>query len=240
MLVGKDFDKIEFQFFDLIIQEPNALITDTLMALVSLYLGYLIYKKNNKSAFSNWWLAFFLLFGISSFAGGLGHALFFYFGAKGKMLNWITGFVAIYFIERAMISAIDNPTKRKNFELIVTSKLLLVFGIFTWVIFTQPIEDKPELGFLPLAIHTIVGVFSTAGILGYSLSKRKSESYRFFYWGVAIILPSAFFFLMKINPINWFDKNDISHLFITIGIIFFYFGTVRVGLENNQIMIRNR
>jgi hypothetical protein len=39
----------------------------------------------------------------------------------------------------------------------------------------------------------------------------------------------VFFYLLKINPINWFDKNDVSHLFITIGIIYFYIGTVEVS-----------
>jgi len=145
------------------------------------------------------------------------------------MINWVTGFIAIYFIERAMISAVDNLNKRKLYEKLVLGKLIFVFAVFSWVIATQPIDIKPELGFLPLAIHTIVGVFSTAGILAYSLSKMKNEAYKYFYYGVGIILPSAFFFLLKINPVNWFDKNDVSHVFMTVGIIFFYLGVQKVN-----------
>ena len=232
MIVGKDFPKLEWSFMDYKILEPNALVTDTLMALVSLYLGYLLYKKHFNTRFSSRWFHFFILFGISSFLGGLGHALFHYFGAMGKMPNWITGIVAIYMIEFSMSSEIVSNDFRKKYEKFIFWKMILVFAIFFWVISTQAIDEKPEIGFLPVAIHTIIGVFYSAGILGYKLSKTKNEAFIYFYWGVLIILPSSFFFLLKINPTNWFDKNDISHLCITAGIIFFYNGVVKVETSN--------
>ncbi len=235
MKIGQDFPKIEWSFMDYKILEPNALVTDTLMALVSLYLAYLLYKKHFNTTFSKRWFQFFILFGISSFLGGLGHSLFYYFGAMGKMPNWITGIVAIYLIERAMAAEIIKDDFRKKYENFIFYKMILVFVAFIWVISTQAIDQKPELGFLPVAIHTFVGVFTSAGIIGYSLSKTKYEAFKYFYWGVAIILPSAFFFLMKINPVNWFDKNDVSHLFITAGIVFFYLGASKVGNEIGKI-----
>jgi hypothetical protein len=235
MIIGQDFPKLEWSFMDYIILEPNTLVTDTMMALVSLYLAYLLFKKRLNTTFSNRWLNFFIVFGVSSFLGGLGHALFYYFGAMGKMPNWITGIVAIYMIEYAMSAEIVSDDFKKKYEKFIFWKMILVFAIFFWVISTQAIDEKPELGFLPVAIHTIIGVFTSAGIIGYSLSKTKNESFKFFYWGVAIILPSAFFFLLKINPVNWFDKNDVSHLFITAGIIFFYLGTSKVGNEIGKI-----
>jgi len=234
MIIGQDFPKLEWSFMDYIILEPNALVTDTMMALVSLYLANLLYKKRLNTTFSNRWLYFFIVFGISSFLGGLGHALFYYFGAMGKMPNWITGIVAIFLIEIAMISAIETIELRKLHERIFKFKLIAVFIIFIWVINTQPINEKPEIGFLPVAIHTIIGVFYTAGILGFKLSKTKNEAFIYFYWGVLMILPSAFFFLLKINPTNWFDKNDISHLCMTAGIIFFYKGVIKVETSNTE------
>jgi hypothetical protein len=235
MIIGQDFPKLEWSFMDYKILEPNALVTDTIMASVSLYLAYLLFKKRLNTAFSNRWLYFFIVFGISSFLGGLGHALFHYFGAMGKMPNWITGIVAIYMIEYAMSAEIVSDDFRKKYEKFIFWKMILVFAIFFWVVSTQAIDEKPELGFLPVAIHTIIGVFTSAGIIGYSLSKTKHKSFKYFYWGVAIILPSAFFFLLKINPVNWFDKNDVSHLFITAGIIFFYLGAIKVGNEAGKI-----
>lgn len=237
MIIGQDFPKLEWSFLDYKILEPNALVTDTLMSLVSFYLAYLLYKKQLNSSLSNRWMSFFLVFGISSFLGGLGHALFYYFGAMGKIPNWITGIIAIYLIELAMIGEIESAILRKRFERIFTVKLIVVFLVFIWVINTQAINEKPELGFLPVAIHTIIGVFYTAGILGFQLSKSKNEAFKYFYWGVGIILPSAFFFLLKINPLNWFDKNDISHLFMTLGIIFFYLGVVRVEKNLNKSLV---
>ena len=165
MIIGKDFPKLEWSLIDYKILEPNALVTDTLIAFVSLYLGYLLYKKHFNTRFSNRWFHFFILFGISSFLGGLGHALFHYFGAMGKMPNWITGIVAVYLIERAMTSEIVAEASRKKYENFIFYKIILVFIIFAWVISTQAINEKPELGFLPLAIHTIVGVLTSAGIV---------------------------------------------------------------------------
>lgn len=236
MIIGQDFPKLEWSFMDYIILEPNTLITDTLMAFISLYLAYLLYKKELNNTFLTRWCQFFILFGISSFLGGLGHALFHYFGAMGKMPNWITGIVAIYLIEYAMAAEIIKDDFRKKYENFILLKMFVVFGIFFWIVSTLAIDEKPELGFLPVAIHTIVGVFSSAGIIGYSLSKTKHKSFKYFYWGVAIILPSAFFFLLKINPVNWFDKNDVSHVFITTGIIFFYLGASKV--QNEKVKLK--
>lgn len=235
MLIGQDFPKIEWSFLDYKIIEPNALVTDTLMALVSFYLAYLLYRKEFNSTFSNRWFYFFILFGVSSFLGGLGHALFYYFGAIGKMPNWISGIVAIYLIELAMAAAIVSEVSKNSYEKFIFYKMIVVFVVFVWVASTQAINEKPELGFLPVAIHTTIGVISAAGILGFSLSKTKHVAFKYFYWGVAIILPSVFFYLLKINPVIWFDKNDISHLFITTGIIFFYFGVVEVGKNASKI-----
>ena len=124
MIIGQDFPKLEWSFMDYIILEPNTLVTDTMMALVSLYLAYLLFKKRLNTTFSNRWLYFFIVFGISSFFGGLGHALFYYFGAMGKMPNWITGIVAIYMIEFSMSSEIVSNDFRKKYEKFIFWKMI--------------------------------------------------------------------------------------------------------------------
>ena len=103
MLIGEDFDKQLIELFGWKIIEPNALITDTLMAIFSLFFAYSLYKKNPKSPFLSKWYYFFLIFGISSFSGGLGHSFYLYWGVAGKFFNWITGIIAIYILEQAML-----------------------------------------------------------------------------------------------------------------------------------------
>ena len=46
------------------------------------------------------------------------------------------------------------------------------------------------------------------------------------------MLPSAFVFLFKLNLHKWLNKDDLSHLLILTGIIFFYSTLQRWGRKN--------
>jgi hypothetical protein len=237
MLIGQDFEKLEIELFGLIIQEPNGVISDLVMSIVSIILGILLIRKYGKSEFEKWWIAFFILYGISAFLGAFGHGFYHYFAALGKVPNWVTGIPIIYFIELAMISLITDLNRKRTLKLLALSKMVLVYLIFIWICFTVPIDEKPKLPFLPIAFNTILGVTLSAGVLGYQFYRRES-AFKQIVIGVIVMVPSAFVFLMKINPAQWFDKNDLSHLLLTVGIIFFYLGIVKVkksGFLNRQI-----
>lgn len=223
MLIGRDFDKIEIELLGFIIQEPNAVISDFIMSVISLVLGFILIRKKQNVEFERWWIAFFMLFGISSMLGAFGHGFYYYFGVFGKIPNWLTGVPIIYFIEMAMISLIPNLKTIIIFKLMAFGKMLLVYLIFAWICFFFPIHEKPEISFLPIAFNTMLGVTLSAGILGYWFYK-KDPSFKLIIVGVIVMIPSVFVFLMKINPMPFFDKNDLSHFFLTSGIIFFYLG----------------
>lgn len=227
MLIGQDFDKLEIELFGLIIQEPNGVISDLFMSIVSIVLGVLLIRKYGKSEFEKWWIAFFILYGISAFLGAFGHGFYHYFGVFGKVPNWLTGIPIIYFIELAMISLLTNPKRKKTLKLLALAKMIVVYVIFAWICFTVRIDEKPKLPFLPIAFNTILGVILSAGVLGYQFCK-KEMAFKQIVIGVIVMVPSAFVFLMKINPTQWFDKNDLSHLLLTAGIIFFYLGIIKV------------
>ena len=237
MLIGQDFDKLEIQLFGLIIQEPNGVISDLVMSSVSIILGILLIHKYGKSEFEKCWIAFFILYGISAFLGAFGHGFYHYFGALGKVPNWLTGIPIVYFIELAMISLIEDLKRKKTLKFLALSKMVVVYVIFAWICYTVPINEKPQIPFLPIAFNTILGVLLSAGVLGYQFYK-KEKSFKHIVNGVIIMVPSAFVFLIKINPPQWFDKTDLSHLLLTAGIIFFYLGIVKVkksGFLNRQI-----
>ena len=126
MLIGQDFDKLEVELFGLIIQEPNGVISDLVMSIVGIILGILLIRKYGKSEFEKWWIAFFMLYGISAFLGAFGHGFYHYFGALGKVPNWVTGIPIIYFIELAMISLITDLNRKRTFKLLALSKMVLV------------------------------------------------------------------------------------------------------------------
>ncbi len=229
MLIGEDFEKIHITVFGLDISEPNVFLSDLVMALISLYCGWRLFKGTGNSSFKKWWMGFFFLFGISSLAGGFGHALYSYFGHLGKLFTWVTGIVSIYMIERGMIEAYANSPIKTRLKLFSMIKLVLLYLVFFGILFFGPIDQKPNLPFLPIAINTIIGVSWFAGVYAFKLSKSLHKDFKFIFTGVLIMLPSAFFFLGKINLHPWMDKNDVSHVLLTAGIVYFMIGVEKLS-----------
>ena len=108
MLIGKDFDKIEFSFLGLDLIEPNAFIGDLIILITALFLASKLRKFDTSNTFFKNWRYFFLLFGFGMFLGGVGHLMFNYFGFYGKYIPWLMGIWAVYFIEKAMVSLLKN------------------------------------------------------------------------------------------------------------------------------------
>ena len=224
-MIGADFEKIQFVLFGWELVEPMALITDTIMGTISIIFGLKVAKLKSSHPFYLYWSLFFIIFGIGSFWGGFAHAFYGYWGIPGKIPSWISGPTSVYCLEQAMISANKKEKWIKRFKGISFWKLVVVLVSFILVLTFADLKEKPELGFLPIAINTIVGVSFFAGVLGLIYVKRGYVSlYKYFSLGVLIMLPSSFVFLMKINLHQWFDKNDLSHVLLTLGITYFFIG----------------
>lgn len=228
-MIGADFEKIQFVLFGWDLLEPMALITDSILGILSFVLAYLLAKKKPDNAFRTYWIWFFILFGAGAFLGGLGHAFFNYWGVAGKFPSWILGPLSIYALEQGMIAAYPDEKRLDRLKLFSFWKLILVFIAFTLVCVFAPIAEKPSLAFLPVAFNTIVGVILTAGILGNYYAKKIAPQFKYFVYGVIILFPSAFIFLLKVNLHQWFDKNDLSHVLMGAAIVYFYFGARSCG-----------
>ncbi len=223
-MVGADYPKIEFQMFNLELLEPMAIITDTILGFWSIFLGYKVIKLKKQLTFYKYWALFFILFGAGAFWGGIGHTFYNQMGITGKVPSWLMGPISIYFLEKAMISIYWDKTVAKKFQLISDIKLAIVLAIFVFLLITVGYPQEKNTPFLPVAINTILGVISTAGILGFKYTEKFSVKFKYFWLGVIILLPTAFIFLLKINVHQWFDKNDFSHVLFAIGITYFYLG----------------
>lgn len=226
-MIGADFEKIHFVLFGLDLVEPMAFVTDTILGVASVVLGLLLNKIAVDKPFRTYWIWFFMVFGVGAFLGGLGHVFFEYWGVAGKFPSWIAGPISIYLLEQGMIAVHPNDQKLGLFKLISFWKMILVYIVFTVVCLNAPIQEKPSLAFLPTAFNTIFGVILTAGFLGNYYAKKIGPEFKYFVFGVLILFPSAFIFLFKVNLHPWFDKNDLSHVLMLIGIYYFYLGVKR-------------
>lgn len=217
-------DKLPFQVFGFCLQEPMALLTNWLITITAFVLYFQL--KNPLNAFQRHWKMFYLTFGISTFFGGLGHLLFFYFDVFGKFPCWIFGFIAAFHAGKAMISnkMISERQQRR----------LTYFLIFKGIL----------LGSMAIIMKSFVYVMIDASItylffcLGFGLYywKKGSDGFKYTVIAVLILLPSIFIFTLKINPHIWFNKDDLSHILMVTTIIFFYFGIIRNREEVSEVV----
>ncbi|MFT5858275.1 MAG: hypothetical protein ACI865_000359 [Flavobacteriaceae bacterium] len=224
MLIGADFPKIEYHPFGLDLVEPNAMIGDLLIALVSWYFAYKV-SKMPSSPFFTYWKYFFLLFGVSFIFGGLGHLCFNYWGVPGKYTAWLLGIIAPYFVEQAMLSLYDNQKWKKRLIRISQVKLVLAFAGTVAVFMIVDLDDDPGKGLRTSTINTAIGLIFALAYLGARYAKQITPGFKYFWMSVLVVVPTAFFQSMKINISQYFDRNDASHVFLILGLVLYYVGT---------------
>ena len=231
MLLGQDFPKIEFDFMGLTLLEPNALITDFIMGALSIYFAIMLRQNKGEHGFLKYWYYFFLFFGIGSLFGGLGHMFYNYTGPQGKFPTWTSGILASYFIEKAMIKSAVSLNKNNRLGKIAFVKMILVFLIVITVISTKSYQLDHTIGFIPIAINTFIGVFISVSVISVYNMKKGFTDFKYLFYGVLIMVPSFFIFMLKFNPAQWFDKSDLSHVIIIFGITLFYLGLKKLNYQ---------
>jgi hypothetical protein len=215
----EDFKIIQFTFAGLHLQEPSTFISDFLLAIISLYISFRIFKLNNKENAK--FLYFYIFLFISTLFGAFGHVLFYYFGVLGKFPSWFFASIATFYFCTAVLE--DIPTyfnlKWKSFIWFKAILLLLLSLIFTKFIF--------------VAIDSIISYVIFGGILSYLLWNQKRIHMKYLVYGTILLVPSIFVFVLDVNLHALFNKNDLSHLFILMAILFYY----KAILERNKLNI---
>lgn len=222
MLIGEDFEKIKFEFLGLDLVEPNAFIGDTVILLVALYFAYKTAKLNRNTPFFTYWKWFYIVFGISFFAGGWGHLMYNYWGLPGKYFSWYTGIISAFCIEQAMISIYPKNEVKGLFKNISIVKMVLAFLGATAVFLFVDLYVDPQKGLLIPTLNSVLGLSIALGLFGVMYQKKVHPSFKFLWISALILIPSAIVQGMKINIHPWFDRNDISHILLITGLILYY------------------
>jgi len=214
---------IEFQLFGLQLQEPMALITNWMMSFFCLFA--FVNLRNNSDFDVIWWKRFFFIFTISAFFGGLGHLFFQYFDKSGKFPNWITGILAGYCAGKAVTAHVKKEVLKKRLEISLVAKgfILLILSLSL-------------RQFIFVAVDAIFTYVFFCGILAYQIYKKGVLEMKYFFIGTLICLPSAFIFLLKINPHIWFNKDDASHILMLFCLISFYIGASKLANKNALVL----
>lgn len=205
-------EKISFTLFGLELLEPVALAMNWLMMIQCL----IYYRKINKisiTRFGHFWHLFFLFFAISVFLGGISHVAYNYLGQSGKLPGWTAGLVAVYFLEVAMIEGVHQ--KNKHFLKVAILIKLILFALLTY--YTH--------SFTYVMIHT---GFITLFVLIPSIRDFQNGDRRFDYtlFGVLALLCALPVKLGEIDLHLWFNRDDLSHVFMILALWLFYKGVL--------------
>ncbi len=216
-----DFEIIHFSIGGLKLQEPMALVTNWLVAFFCFFV--LIRTKWSASAPVKSFRMFYLILGVSMILGGLGHLLFQYFGMYGKIPAWILGTLAGYYIGKGVLYYWrDHPSYRfLNVFLVVKSIVLLVLSLVL-------------LKFIFVAIDVIITYILYSGYIAFRLWMKDKIEMKFFVYGILILFPSMFIFLLNINIHRYLNRDDLSHVLMLFCIIFFYNGVKRLNLKYSK------
>lgn len=205
------FEIIYFSLFNLDLQEPMAFITNLLLFTFSFYAAFRLRFATENGIQNFFW--FFISFGLSTFFGAFGHVLFLYTGMLGKIPSWTMGVVAGIFAARGILCYYNGKFKTQfTYALWIKSILLLTLSLAT-------------MKFVFVAIDAIFTYLFFCGFLAFRIWKKGEEMLRFFVYGVLVLLPSAFVFLLNLNIHLYLNRDDLSHLFMLACIVFFFLGS---------------
>lgn len=206
------------------VDEPVTAVTALLISGVCLYafirLGNL--NKANKSTIS-FLRAYFLVMAIATANGGIiGHAFLWYLSFEWKLVGWVLSMFSIMLIERASIEYASNlvSTKISSWLKWINIAELTLFVIITMV----------TLNFFFVEVHTFYGLLIVVASLHlYIFMKTKSEGSRLFLLAVGFAAIAALIFMNEIGISEWFNHNDISHIFLAFAAWYFYKGAIKIG-----------
>ncbi|MCE3296966.1 MAG: hypothetical protein K0R65_2680 [Crocinitomicaceae bacterium] len=216
-----DFEIIHFSLWGLKLQEPMALLTNWLIAFFCFFA--LLRIKWSNAYPVKYFRMFYLVLGISMIFGGLGHLLFQYFGLYGKIPSWILGTLAGYYIGKGVLYYWkDHPSYRFfNIFLVVKSIVLLILSLVF-------------LKFIYVAVDVIITYIMYSGYIAFRLWMKNKIEMRFFVYGIIILFPSMFIFLMNINLHRYLNRDDLSHVLMLACIILFYEGVKRLNMKYSK------
>jgi hypothetical protein len=231
-MIGRDFQKIEWSVGGLELLEPNAFFGDVIILVVSLY----FYRRIQKaSVFNALWAKFYLCFGISFMLGGFGHLLFNYCGLWGKAPSWLMGIIATFYVEQAMLSLWINARQKRTLLKISQLKMIVFMVLEVGLLLNVSSSQDPAIGLLIPTLNSILGLGFTLGYLGYYYQRKSHDDFKYFWFGSLALLPNAVVQGMKINLHPWFDRNDLSHVLLLIGVSIYFVGVKKLSDYNTQM-----
>jgi len=198
---------------DFSIHEPVTVFTDYIITV----LAFIYYWKlpSTNEVVKNWRL-FFLFISLSTFFGGSSHALFaVHEGWKYKSLwlpmQFINGFAVYYAQKATLLSVLKDSEKYNAWKLSYIIQLVVYFIVLIIVQkYVVTIIDN-ALGLVPIMILHLS-------------AKVKEDYYKYIAYGISISFITAIVHGIKFSLHDYFNYNDIAHVFIMLSLTVMFLG----------------
>lgn len=199
------------------IHEPVTAFTDYLITIIAFI--YFLKLSSSNEVVRNWRL-FFLFISLSTLFGGCSHAFFavhegWQYKSFWLPMQFINGF-AVYFAQKAtLLSVLKDSEKYNAWKLSYILQLCIYFVVLIIVQkYIVTILDN-AIGLVPIMILHFT-------------AKVKEEHYNYIGYGICVSFITAIVHGIKFSLHDYFNYNDIAHVFIMISLTVMYLGVKRL------------
>jgi hypothetical protein len=208
-------------------REPITTLTDQLVAIVAL-IGFLKFKSYSgiKSTSYPFFKYYFLCFAIGmTSAAWLGHGLQAYVGPEFKRIGWVCGASGLLFF--GLGSFVETKSQLAHTLYIVLKSIFIGQYILFVVLMLYPATSNFIYAQLSSTVSLIAFILPLH-VLNYYKTKSIGSGYISLTIGYSIL--PGWVYNNQVSFSRWFNYHDISHVLMTIFMIFMILSTSKLSL----------
>lgn len=210
-------------------REPITTLTDQLTALVCLF-AYLqfVYYKGKKSNSFEYYKYFFLFFfmGMTS-AAWLGHGLQAYLSFGWKTIGWIFSSIGFLLVELGTLKDINNILPQNWI------KGLKIFSFIQFITFVTLMISTQNFIF-PQLNSTVSLVLFTLPLQLFTYIKTRNKAHLYIVLTILYAVLPGYVYNNKISFHHWLNYHDISHLLMSLYMVFFFISTSKIAFLSTK------
>lgn len=202
----------------ILILEPVTSLTDIITGVAGMVGFYLLHRLGRTEKIHIFFKYYLLFMGMATFLGAFfAHSFVYILGHQGRMLGWSFSGFSIFFIEQSSIESVKEWIK-PNYKKVLTSISYFKIAIFFFFMFyTQSftvVQQNASLGLICLVLPLHLWAYN----------KSKDQGSKWILISILWALIPAITFNTQFTLHAWFNYHDISHVLMTIFMVFMYWG----------------
>jgi hypothetical protein len=216
------FKQPSVEVFHVRVDEPVTTVTNIILAAICFYAFFRIAQPGGAEKIRGYFKYYFLTLGLGALFGGLlGHAFLYSLSPAWKLLSWVLILFSVAILAHAL-AEMARPVIKPAFCRLVRWLNLLI-------LFTALLVTSLTLEFSTVKYYSIFGMVVIVGSMSYILYRRTgNRAMVMLLMAVGIGSVSAVVFATGWGVSPWFNHKDISHLIISISVLFIYKGAARI------------